>query len=265
MYSKSKSALKFLNYYFTASNGKGHAVHSPFVFKFITEILNDRQHDLAYEKVESFRKSLLKNKTVLTIDDYGAGSAVDKTKQRTIASIASHAVKSKKYGQLLFRMVRKYRPDTILELGTSLGITTSYLSLANPEAQVVTLEGASAVSRVAKNNFKEMNLQNVELIEGNFNDQLGRVVAALPSIDFAFIDGNHRKEPTIEYFNSLMQKITYSSVVILDDIHWSAGMEEAWNYCKDHKDVTLSIDLFFLGILFFRKEILQKQHFSIRF
>lgn len=265
MFSKFESALKYFHYYRTASNSRGHGIHSPFVFQFITKILRDRTKYAAYEKVESLRKKLLVDQTILTVKDHGAGSTVDKTKERTIASIASHAVKPKKFGQLLFRMIKLYQPQTILELGTSLGVTTSYLSLANPTAKVMTLEGSDAIAQHAKKNFDFLNLQNIRLVEGNFNDTLEPLLQTFPSFDFAFIDGNHRKEPTIKYFSSILSHINNSSVLILDDIHWSAEMEEAWEYCKNHVSVSLSIDLFFMGILFFKKEIMEKQHFSIRF
>lgn len=265
VYSPFLSALKYLNYYVRASNGHGHSIHSPFVFEFITKILNDKTQYPAYIKVEYLRRRLIKDKSVLAIEDFGAGSAVDKTKHRTIASIASHAAKPKKFGQLLFRMIKQYQPETILELGTSLGITTSYLSFANPSAKVLTFEGAKSVAGKAMDNFKSFGLQNVRLIEGNFNETLIPATHSLPSIDFAFIDGNHRKNPTINYFATILSKTHNFSVVILDDIHWSKEMEEAWNTCKNHAAVTLSIDLFFMGILFFRKEMLEKQHFRIRF
>lgn len=265
MFSKFELALKYLHYYLTASNGKGHGIHSPFVFQFIAEILNDKTQYPVYDVVEDQRKKLLKDQTILTIKDLGAGSAVDKTQQRTIASIAKHAVKPKKFGQLMFRMAKHYQPQTILELGTSLGITTAYLSLADPAAKVLTFEGAKAVAEKAQENFNSLGLQNIWLVHGNFNETLGATISSLPSIDLAFIDGNHRKEPTIKYFNAILPKTNNFSLVIMDDIHWSAEMEEVWNYCKNHENVTLSIDLFFMGILFFRNEIREKQHFRIRF
>ena len=265
MYSPVKSAFKYLNYYFTASNGKGHGIHSPFIFEFITKVLNDKTIYPAYDEVEDLRQQLLKNETILNIDDFGAGSTVSKTNQRTIASIAKQAAKSKKFGQLLYRAVKFYQPQTILELGTSLGITTSYLAKASPGARVVTLEGANEVLNVAKKNFKDLQIQNIETIEGNFDDTISPAVRPLTSVDLAFIDGNHRLQPTIQYFNTILHKTNNFSIVILDDIHWSEEMEQAWKYCKDHSSVTGSIDLFFIGMLIFRKEIKEKQHFSIRF
>jgi predicted O-methyltransferase YrrM len=240
-------------------------MHSPFVFGFITKILNNKTDYPCYENVEALRRQLLKDDTVLSVDDFGAGSSVSKTNQRTVSSIAKNAAKPRKYGQLLFRMVKHYQPSTILELGTSLGITSTYLSLAKPGGKVITMEGSKEIAAVAKNNFKNLGLKNIELVEGNFNNTLFSVVHGLSSVDFAFIDGNHRQEPTERYFQQLLPKAGNDSIFVFDDIHWSKEMEAAWETIKSNDAVTCSIDLFFIGIVFFRKEFKEKQHFTIRF
>src|SRR5215203_215212 len=265
MYSKPRLLLKYLQYYFTASNSKGHGMHSPFVFDFITKILNDKMVYPEYRKVEALRDQLLNDTVVLEVEDLGAGSAVNKKDRRRISSIARNAAKPKKFGQLLFRMVRYYQPNTILELGTSLGITTSYLSLAKQEARLITMEGSKEIAYVSRQDFKALELKNVELIEGNFDDTLSSVVRGLSSVDFAFIDGNHRQEPTERYFQELLAKINNNSILVFDDIHWSSEMEAAWETIKDNAAVTCSIYLFFIGIVLFRKEFKEKQHFVIRF
>jgi predicted O-methyltransferase YrrM len=266
MYSQWQLAKKYLNYYLTASNSRGHGVHSPFVFDFITKVLNDKQHYPAYDKVEDLRQQLLlKDKTNLNIEDFGAGSSITKSNQRTIAFIAQSAAKPKKFGQLLFRMVKMYQPKTILELGTSLGITTSYLSLAKPDSNIITMEGANEVAAIAIENFNTLELQNISVVEGNFDDTLSSVVRGLTTVDFAFIDGNHRMTPTLGYFQQLLAKTSDNSILIFDDIHWSSEMEEAWKTIRDHPSVCCSIDLFFIGIVFFRQEFREKQHFIIRF
>jgi predicted O-methyltransferase YrrM len=162
-------------------------------------------------------------------------------------------------------MVKAYQPETILELGTSLGITTSYLSLAKPNARLITMEGANEVAEVASKNFKESGLNNIIIKQGNFDDTLVMAIGQLPSINFAFIDGNHRQQPTENYFHQLLSKINSDSILIFDDIHWSKEMEAAWDTIKNHPSVRCSVDLFFIGIVFFRPEFHEKQHFTIRF
>lgn len=265
MYSFFHIAQKYLQYYINAANGKGHGIHSPFVFDFIQNVLNDRQQYPAYKQVENLRALLLQDKKVLEVEDLGAGSALDNKKRRSVASIARHAGKPKKWAQLLFRVVRHYSPMNIVELGSSLGISTSYMALANIHARVITLEGSGAVAQVAKRNFDAMHLENVQVVEGNFDDTLKTVLNQLPSVDLAFIDGNHRQEPTLRYFNEILDKTHVSSVIILDDIHWSRDMEAAWALIQEHPKVRLTIDLFFFGIVFFNEDIKVKQHFTIRF
>jgi predicted O-methyltransferase YrrM len=264
MYSKTQLLLKYFQYYFSASNGKGHGTHSPFVFEFITKVLNDKTVYPEYEKVESLRSRLLNDKTILHVEDLGAGSSALKTNQRTVSSIAMNAAKSRKLGQLIFRMVKFYKPSTILELGTSLGITTSYLSLAKPDARVITIEGSKEIARVAGINFGNLEIRNIEIKEGNFDSTLSSVVNGLSIVDFAFVDGNHRQEPTERYFRQLLAKVNNDSILVFDDIHWSKEMETAWDTIKHHEAVKCTIDLFFIGIVLFRNEFKVKQNFTIR-
>ena len=265
MHSPLQLAIKYLKHWITASNGKGHGMHSPFVFEFITKLLNDKTNYPEYERVESLRKQLLNDDTVLEVEDFGAGSAIDKKSKRSISSIAKNAAKPKKFGQLLFRIVKYYQPATILESGTSLGITTSYLSLARPDARLITMEGSGEIAEAAKRNFRNLEIKNVEIIQGNFDNTLSSVVRGLSSVGFAFIDGNHRQEPTERYFKELLAKTNNDSILVFDDIHWSGEMEVAWERIKNNPAATCCIDLFFIGIVFFRKEFKEKQHFAIRF
>ena len=265
MYSRFQLLQKYIRFYLSASNGKGHGMHSPFVFDFIAKILNDKTVYPEYNKVEAFRKQLLNDKKFLEVEDFGAGSSVAKTNRRSIASIAKNAAKPKKFGQLLFRMIKYYQPGSILELGTSLGITSAYLALAKPDAKMITMEGSKEIANKALQNFETLGLNNIELTEGNFDETLSLVLTRLSTIDFVFIDGNHRQEPTERYFLQLLSKINNESILVFDDIHWSKEMEAAWENIKQDPAVTCSIDLFFIGIVFFRKEFKEKQHFVIRF
>lgn len=269
MYSKIELGKKYLRYYFHASSAKGHGVHSPFVFDFITKILNDRKAYSCYKTIEALRHNLLKDGSVLEIEDFGAGSRVNVTNQRKVSAIARSALKPRKFGRLLFRMVQYYQPGNILELGTCFGITTSYLSFGNENARVFTMEGARQIAGVAKRDFEKLSLKNIELIEGNFDHTLPSFIQEIKekkqALDFVFIDGNHRYEPTVRYFHALLPQLNDDSVLIFDDIHWSEEMEKAWHEIRTQKSVTLSIDLFFIGIVFFRKEIKAKQDFVIRY
>ncbi|GAA4327201.1 O-methyltransferase [Flaviaesturariibacter amylovorans] len=265
MYSSSRLALKYLHYYRTAYNGKGHGMHSPFGFRFILDVLNNRQQLQPPPAIDALREELRNNRTLLSIEDLGAGSRVQPTKQRTVAQLARAAVKPPKYGQVLYRLAALHQPQTIIELGTSLGITTAYLAAAVPGTTVTTIEGSPAVRAVAQRNFERLGLRNIRSLGGNFDEVLPEVLAGATSVDLAFIDGNHRYVPTMDYFSQLLGKRHNDTVLVFDDIHWSEEMERAWTEIKAHPAVRCSIDLFFLGFVFFRQEFHERQHFTIRY
>jgi predicted O-methyltransferase YrrM len=258
---------KYLKYWLTASNGKGHGIHSPFIFEFVTQVLRDRVSYPA--SIEELRKSLLDERRAVPTLDFGAGNSGE----RLISEIARTSLKPAKFGQLLYRMARFYQPANILELGTSLGVTTAYLaSGALPAGStpgggppVITLEGAPSVAAIARRNFSELGLKNIRIVEGNFDATLPGVLESLPKLDLVFIDGNHRLEPTLCYYREMQPKLHSDSILIFDDIHWSREMEAAWEELKQDNAVRCSVDLFYIGILFFRVGFHTAQHFTIRF
>lgn len=265
MYSPFQLAKKYLRYYLTASNGKGHGIHSPFVYQLVREVLNDSRHFYAYDRVENLRSALLQKNEMLKIEDFGAGSGTGATNKRSIRSIAKNAAKPKKLGQLLFRLVLHFQPQNILELGTSLGITTAYLAAAKSSAQVLTIEGSAAIAKEAHYHFFSLGLNNIQQVTGNFDEVLTTALVQMQQVDFAFVDGNHRYEPTVQYFQQMLPYIHNESVLVFDDIHWSKEMEAAWEKIKAHPQVKLTVDLFFIGLVFFKVEFKEKQDFVVRF
>ena len=239
--------------------------YSWFYFDLVKNVLRDKKKYDRNTVIEKVRQELLKEKTEIEITDFGAGSAVSTTNRRTMADIARVSLKSKKYAQLLSRIVDHYKPQTILELGTSLGITTSYLAVGNPASKVYTIEGSPAIAEIARQTFLQTGLNNIELIEGEFGNVLPAVLNNMDTIDLVFIDGNHRAAPTLDYFQQLLQYSKNSTLLIFDDIHWSKEMEEAWDTIKEHPSVTSTIDLFFIGIVLLNPDFKTKQHFTIRF
>ncbi len=265
MYSPLQLACRYLRYYITASNSKGHGMHSPFVYALIKEVLNDDRVFYGYDLIEAQRAEMLHNKTLILLEDFGAGSRLGQRSERTVSAIAKSSLKPKKYSQLLFRLVNYLGPQNILELGTSLGITSSYLASAKPEARVITMEGSAAVAAIASKHFNYIGLKNIEQVIGNFDETLLPTLAKQERLDFIFIDGNHRYEPTVRYFEQVLAKCHENTLIVFDDIHWSVEMERAWEQVKAHASVRLTIDLFFIGLVFFRKEQKELRHFTVRF
>lgn len=264
VYNPLQLALKYIRFYAVAKSRKGHGIHSPFVFEFAQQVLCDNRFFYAYEAMEKMRSRLLHDNSFLPIEDYGAGSAGKKITGRTVAQLAGKAAKSPALAQLLFRIVNHYQPELLLELGTSLGISTGYMALAKPGARVISIEGAAAIADKARQNFSDLGIKNIEQHTGSFDELLPSLLRTNGSFDLVFIDGNHRKAPTLLYFEQLLAHIHPGSILIFDDIHWSTEMEAAWDTICRHESVRLSIDLFHLGLIFFREEFKVKQHFRIR-
>ena len=261
-----KSYIKFL---FHSKNE--HGVHSPFVFDLVTKCFYDNTKYAEYETLKSYRKSLLENKNTIEVTDFGAGSRVFKSNTRAISKIAQTAGITPKNAELLFRIVRYFQPKSVLEIGTSLGLATSALSLGNKNAQIITLEGCPNTIATAKKMFQVSSFKfpnnNVEFVNTEFNlyfeNFKPETLNLKPQIfDLVYFDGNHSKKATLDYFEALLPTISNDSVWIFDDIHWSAEMEEAWEIIKNHPKVSVTIDTFQWGIVFFRAEQ-EKEHFII--
>lgn len=239
-------------------------IHSPFLFDLITQVFDDKTRYAEYKKVEQLKKELLHDDRIIEVTDLGAGSSVDNNNERSIRRIAKNASKPKRIGRLLYRFAKHFQPENILELGTSLGLSSMYLAYGSPDSEIITMEGCPNISTLAKDNFRKAGVDQIKLVTGNFDDKLQDVLDGMNSLDFAFIDGNHQEKPTIQYFEQCLAKSNPNTILVFDDIHWSDGMEKAWENIIHHPDVSLSVDIFYMGIVFLKKE-LTKQHFVVRF
>lgn len=254
--------VRYLKYLIRSNSRFG--VHSPFLYDLITDVFQDKNVYENYLLIEKLKSDLFKNDQIIEVKDYGAGSRLNSGNSRKISEISKNTSKPAKYGRLLYRLVKYYQPETVIEIGTSVGLSAAYMASANPKTQVYTIEGCPNISAVAKSNFKKLKLQNIELIQGTFDEQLPKLLDQLKKTEFVFIDGNHRYEPTLSYFEQCMANAVNDTCLVFDDIHWSGEMEAAWNEIRHNTKVTLSVDLFFMGIVFFKQE-LTKQDFVIRF
>jgi predicted O-methyltransferase YrrM len=241
-----------------------HGTHSPFVYKLTDEVIYDFSNKKVYDNIEQQRKKLLDDHTLIHVTDLGAGSHLNKNQTKKVSQIAKNALKNPSLAQLIHRLVAYQKPRNIIELGTCLGITTAYLAQAQPTANVLTIEGCPETAAVAYKNFNELNLANIELQVGNFNERLPIAIDQAETLDVVYIDGNHTKEATLNYFNWCLPKINENSLLIFDDIYWSEGMKEAWETIKSHPQVTVTVDLFWIGLVYFKKDQ-AKEHFKIKY
>jgi predicted O-methyltransferase YrrM len=242
-------------------------VHSPFVFSLITKCFYDKKSKPEYSILKEYRNSLLENKNSIEVTDFGAGSKVFKSTKREISKIAKTAGISPKRAELLFRIVHYFQPSSILEIGTSLGLATSALSLGSrsvgTKAKITTLEGCPETAKIAQDLLRQFGLANINSVVTEFHSYLSEVQLPTVAIQLIYFDGNHSKKATLDYFELLLPTLTNDSVWIFDDIHWSPEMEEAWKVIKNHPKVSVTIDTFQWGLVFFRREQ-EKQHFVIR-
>ncbi|MBP7184912.1 MAG: class I SAM-dependent methyltransferase, partial [Saprospiraceae bacterium] len=236
------------------------------LFEFIQEILDDERVYYSFEEIEAYRAILKKNHTIIQVNDLGAGSNVlgNKT-ERKISDIASSSLITPSWGQFLFRLMQHYAPKKVLELGTSLGISGAYISTALPHlsSKLYTVEGCENIANIAKSTFDHFDLKNVKQYVGDFSSYLSKFKNEHVKFDIIFIDGNHTKDATLQYFEDCQHLVHSNSIIIFDDIHWKSEMNEAWHQICDSPNVKLSIDLFKYGIIFFGSEIKEKQHFTL--
>ena len=252
---------RYLCYYFRAETK--YNIHSPFLSEFIQHVLEDRRRFYAFEIIQSFRKYLMQDKRKLDIIELGAGSKVNRSSKRSIRSLAKYASIDSHSGRILFRISQLYKPNHILELGTSLGISSLYLAYGHLRGSLITIEGNPAVAKEAEAHFRRMEMSNIELRVGHFDNVINGVLEDLKTIDLVFIDGNHTEEATLRYFESMLPYIHEHSILVFGDIHWSKGMEKAWKQIIAHPKVRISLDLFHLGIVFFRKENREKEDYTL--
>lgn len=256
MWYQVKAYLKFL-----LRSTNQHGVHSPFVYDLVTKCFYDKKKIKEYKKIKEFNRRLKRIRHKIDITDFGAGSRVTKSNKRSISSIAKNSGTKLKRAILLYKLVKYFDCNNILELGTSLGIGTQAMSIGNPKAKITTIEGCQEISKYTEINFNMQWLNNINQLTGDFKEFLPEL--SKNTYDLIFFDGNHQKEATLNYFEMLLPTASNNSVFIFDDIYWSKGMTEAWETIKLHPKVTVTIDTFFWGFVFFRKEQ-EKEHFTIR-
>ena len=256
-----RSFIRFIRY-----SKNEYSLHSPFVFDLYTKALKKPFYNPKYHLIERARKSLLTNNTLIPFDTLGVPSRANASASQKVSSIAKNSLKEKKNAIRIHQLIKYMNYEHIIELGTSFGITTSYLALktrTQSTPEVTTFEGNAFIANIARSHFEKLNSKNITMIQGNIDLTLPEHFKSVEKIDCALIDANHAYEPTLRYFNLLKSKMDEHSCIIIDDIYWSKEMTKAWNEITRLSEVTVSIDLFHFGVVFFRKEQV-KEHFMLR-
>lgn len=251
---------KYLKYIFVSENKNGHGIHSPFAYDIVSRVFRNKTDPAVVYSIEKIRRRLMSDSRTIESGDLGAGSAGQRKKLRKVSEIARHSPVTEKYGRLLARMASEFGRTLIVEFGTSFGISTMYMASTCRETKVITMEGSRAAAEIAGKNFKEAGLKNIRLIEGSFEDSIAEITDTGITPGLIFIDGDHRKIPLLQNFEKMAEISDNNTVIIIDDINYSPEMEEAWNEIKQYRKVTLTIDIFRMGIVFFRKGIVHNNY-----
>ncbi|MCL2596921.1 MAG: class I SAM-dependent methyltransferase [Paludibacter sp.] len=251
---------QYLKFLFSAFNTYGHGVHSPFMYDFFQKVIYEKNPFYCFEEIEKLRNSLKINNKTLFINDLGTG----KNRSEKISKIVRNALKKPPFAQMIFRAAHFTKSATILELGTSLGITTAYLAKSNSKSRIISLEGSDEIANIAQETFNRLRINNVEIVLGNIDKTLDDTLNNInEKIDFVFIDANHHYNAVIQYFNKILFKLDENSVLVIDDIYMSKDMTRAWKEIKHHKQTVSTVDLFQIGFVFFNKNLPKKHYKAI--
>lgn len=255
-----KIILNYLNFLSKSSNQ--HGVHSPFVYNLVTKCFYTKTPATLWNLFINKKQQLLDNKKTIKVTDFGSGSKVFKSNHRKVSEICKVAGISNKKARILIRLIHYFKPNDVLEIGTSVGLATSAIKVANKNATITTLEGCPETSKTASTFFNKNSFTNINTIVGNFSETIPKVTKN-QQFDFIYFDGNHTKKSTLHYFETCLKTATNNSIWIFDDIYWSTEMKDAWSEIKKHPQITVTVDIFYFGIVFFRKEQ-ATEHFKIR-
>ena len=271
-------AWAYITHLFTAWNTGGEGIHSPYLFYLVRMLIYDENSFYAWRDIERERRRLLLSDESVDVQDFGTGASTPgETYRRRVRDIARDSLEQARVAQILFRLVNYVghvvqRPLHIVELGTSLGITTAYLAKADSRNHVTTYEGSDALLQQARTVWKNLDIRGIEVVEGNIDKTLlpsrdartrDNIKGEDTTIDIAFLDANHTREATLRYYHTLQQHASEQSIFVIDDIHHSPEMTEAWREICAQKEVTTSMDMFYFGLIFFDKHYL-KRHYKLR-
>lgn len=234
---------------FYLSADTGYKANIPFVQDFVRQVMDTSKNFYDFYSIETLRSQYLKSSDSIDFIDFGTGNSDGR---RQIRDIAKSSLSSKTQCRMLFNLVNRYQPETIVELGTSLGIATMYMASARRKGRLYTFEGNPATVQLVQNSLRKLQYTNVDVIEGDFTDTLQPALDQINRVDLAFIDGNHAYTPTMDYFKLLKSYCNEDSILIFDDIYWSEEMNRAWHDIKSDPSVTIALDLYFMGIVFFK-------------
>ena len=247
------------SYFLNAVNE--HSLHSPFIYEFYTEVVRSKKLNTDFSEIERLREVLIKDKS--TVKESETSSKTNKSASKAVKSIASEQLTSAKYSTLLYRIVKYFNVQQIVELGTCLGINTLYLAKYKA-SQVLTFEENPSIAKIAQANFDQQQAHNIKIIEGSMSRKLSYFLNGSIKPDLVYIDASHKFETVMKCFNMVINNKHDETIVIINNIKWPKPMQKAWETIVNHQEVTMSIDLNKWGIVFFKLNFIKK-HYILMF
>ena len=259
-----RGSIKYINYLLFSRHSHGHGIHSPFVFELVSGVFRNKIEPDIVLLIENIRKRYTSDKTIIQVNDLGSGSVITRKGTGRVCDIAKYSSVPVRYGILLSNLASVYGMPSVIEYGTAIGISTMYLASGRRDSVIYTMEGCLSLSSVAAENFRQAGFENITQMAGHFDESTKELKDKGVKPGLVFIDGNHRKEPLLKYFSEMADISDTNTVIVIDDIHLSREMEEAWDTIKQFDNVSFTIDLFRMGLVFFRKGI-SRFHYVIRY
>ena len=239
--------------------------HSPYLFRLMSFMANDKVRFEKFSAIEALRRKWLKNRTRIVRKDKGTGSLYSgKPDTESISAIAKHALSLPFQCRCMARLVHLEKPNVIIEFGSSLGISAAYLQSGNPTSVITTVEGDPEIAKLARTTFAELDMTGIQLVVSTFEEFLASPDHHDRKIDLLFLDGNHNSSALLDYYEKLKSNFSANTIVLVDDIYWSQDMQQGWRKLINLPEVTQSVDCFRFGMLFFKKEFLEKENHRIR-
>ncbi len=254
----------YLKYLFFWGHRNGHGIHSPYVFYLVSQVFRNKINAVVVFKIENIRKKLISGTDEIKVRDLGSGAGNNEIRIRRVKEIARYSPVTKKYGIFLARMASEFGGKYIVELGTSFGISTMYMAGASPDSVIYSVEGSQSIATIAAENFNDLQFNNIRLLNGSFEEHLPAIMDLPGNPGLVFIDGNHRKEAVLRYFSAFCKKSDSRTVIVFDDIRYSPEMEEAWEIIKKDERASFTLDIWRMGIVFFKKGI-TSGNYNIRY
>ncbi|NUM53880.1 MAG: class I SAM-dependent methyltransferase [Candidatus Hydrogenedentes bacterium] len=174
----------------------------------------------------------------------------------TLSELCLGGAKPYVWNYLLFRLIRAFKPTHCLEIGTSIGVSTSYQSAAltlNGVGTIDTLEGSEDLSRAADRHLAGIGITCARGHIGIFQESLPEVLRDMGTVDYAFVDGHLEPAATLRYFEMIKPYLSDNALYVCSWIRWSEGMHGAWQKIIADPRVVCSADLYKYGVAILRR------------